>query len=361
MEKRWFVALIFIVPVSFVSATYADEPATADVVDPYISNLKRELETEDVADEKGPPKGQYIQSIRDGLGEVEEGPPPGGYIESVRNSEEFIERGKKKKPKPESSFLEDRQGAIHLEEEKRAKDEADDPYRPEKDSAIEAVKKGQSELQLKRPGKIRHALGFRLGASLTRNIHVQGGSGSSSFKSFYGDRWNPDVALTYEIKPFYSEWFGSLGFTLSPGLWYFGGKGRYRFNLTNEKTGQSFGDVSGTELFLNVVTVSTGAIYRFNLPYVIRPLASVAHTWFLYYEGRNDGGEGRRGYSTGMQTSVGAALLLDWLSRESAWNYYQDFNVKHYYFQVEYQKIFPLVGDVRFDVWGIYAGATFEI
>ncbi len=289
----------------------------------------------------------YIDSIREQMPRKESS--PGSYTEeenkklkAAENAEGYSEQIRKQLPPKDTSS----QG--YTDSQKRAI-----PQKPE-GGAIQAVNEGRSELKMKRTGEIKNAFGFRVGAGLDFDITADPGYQGRTFDDVYGAKYAPDFAFTYEFQPFRSEILGNIGIVTNVGLGFHRGKGTFETTLTG------FGNESRTNFFFWTIPVTIGANYRFNLFRILRPYVFVGPSLIGFVESRDDDRPSKTGYSTALNTSFGVALLLDWISQDSAWNYYQDFGVKHYYLTVEYQKLTPITGIVNVASSGIYAGFLFE-
>lgn len=223
--------------------------------------------------------------------------------------------------------------------------------------AIDALHEGRSELKAFRGGKVRNAFGINIGAMTRKNWSLAGRNFSSMYPTV---RTAPDPHFFYEYQLFHSVWFGSLGIRGDVGLVFDQAKGYFVHELFNPVTSESFGTESPVWFTFVTVPVSTGLIYRFNLLRLLRPYASVSPAFIGYSEFRSDGVRDRRGYSTALKTSVGVAILLDWIWGSAAWDLYEVHGVKHYYLTAEWVQWIPLTGPMRFTHSGLYAGATFE-
>lgn len=227
--------------------------------------------------------------------------------------------------------------------------------------AIDAVKEGKSELELKRPGKIKAGFSARIGSyKLSHNVKSSKLSTGRKFSDIYGKGWNPDVSLMGEWKPFYSEWLGSLGLVASIGFASFRGNGLFEYELTNPVSGQTFGTGSKVQFSFMYFPISVGASYRFNLLRILRPYVIAGPSLVIYRESRNDGKPDSRGYSSGLFYTAGVGLLLDWISSKSSWNLYDVAGIKHFYIFTEYSRLNTLSGSVQFASSGFYSGLAFE-
>jgi hypothetical protein len=293
--------------------------------------------------------------------------PVSPYIDSLRSqmpakeSSEgsYTERAKQKLQKPDATESYTEQLKKQLPPAQGDSEGYSDKKRstlPPKnsDSAIQAVREGRSELKMKRLGKVTNAVGFRIGAGMSYNVASNSEYQLRSFSDVYGSRYAPDFAFTYEWQPFRSEILGNIGLVGSVGLGFFRGVGQFAIDL-----GADF-QSPRTKFFFWSVPVSIGANYRFNLFKYVKPYVFAGPTLIGFLESRDDDEPTLRGYSTALNTSLGVSVLLDWMNSESAWNYYDDFQIKHTYLTIEYQRLTPLTGVVSFASSGIFAGFLFE-
>jgi hypothetical protein len=340
--KRWLRVLVFLaLGVALIASERARSDGAAN--QPYIEKLKRKLEREAaekgtvVAPRDGSNPDPYIQQLKRKMPAEQQVAPGGGesYIESLKR--QHPERYET--PGSGGGFIDQERGKIE------PKDEG---------GAIAAVNEGRSELEFKRKGKIKGALGFRYGASLSRSISAVSGTQANSFDSVYGQNYSPDVSLFYEHQFFHSATFGSLGLLGSLGVGYFSGKGRFAIDLTG------FSTESRTKFQFFFLPVTVGPSYRFNLARYLVPFATVGPAFIPYMESRNDSKKGFRGYSTGIYASGGVMIPLDWLSKSASSDLYYDQGVKRYSLTAEYSRLSTLSGDVTYDVSGVNIGLLFE-
>ncbi|MGE0615000.1 MAG: hypothetical protein AB7P04_05135 [Bacteriovoracia bacterium] len=316
-----------------------DEPSKQ----PFIDKVKAEI-AEREKDNPPPPDGTFIEQKRQ---EIVEANPPSGEAEKS-----FIESVKEKDPE----YFQKPADPSYTEVAKSQLDPT-----PEK-GAIERVKDGTSELELKRPGDIRFAAGLRVGAVMRFNATGESGTVAQSFTSVYPNSqgYHPNFSFFWEWQPFHSEWLGSLGLMTNVGFSAFRGNGVFEVDLPNEKTGAQFGSKSRTVFAFVHLPISIGLNYRFNLLRILRPYVMVLPTFMPFLEERNDGQPSHKGYSLGLYYGGGIAIQLDRISDEMTWNLYDSFGIKHYYLNIEYAKLTTIKGAVRFDDYGVLAGLTFE-
>ncbi|OFZ53470.1 MAG: hypothetical protein A2428_02795 [Bdellovibrionales bacterium RIFOXYC1_FULL_54_43] len=306
---------------------------------PYIDQLRQGLPSTETSTES------YTEKIQQQLREKEGTPAKTQYIDELKRSLPEEETS------PSGSYLENEKAKL-----------APKPQ----GGAIQAVREGKSDLELRREGPIHHAAGFRLGASQTRDTTAIAGAGEKPYTDIYGTGWTPDLAFFYEYQPFHSEWFGNIGIYLSAGIGYASGMGNFQYTLKNfaatERAGQlvEFPSKSRTRFQFFSIPLIAAIDYRFNLFRILRPFVIVGPTVIGYVETRNDAAQGFRGDSRGLFMSGGVSLLLDWVSATSTWDLYAAHGFKHYYLTLEYSKLSTFSGDVDFAVSGFSLGLTFE-
>ena len=313
-------------------------------VQPYIDQLKQQMG--DNEKPKADVSGSYTEEMKKKLKAQGRSAPSGeSYIESLKKSDP--QRFGEPSVKP-PSFTEQQKSKLGP---------------AQKESAIQALKEGRSDLQLRREGAIHWASGFRLGAAASRTVTGDSASTNGSFGSFYGSGWTPDLNLFVEYQPFHSEWFGNIGIVGGLGFTYNSGNANLKIgNLPNPfgTAGATFGTASHTNLKFITAPVSIGVNYRFNLLRYLRPFVQASPTYIAYLETRSDGRGDIRGKSTGLQIGGGANLLLDNFSKSLSWELYDEFGVKHYYLTVDYTKLSTIAGDVKFDASTLSLGLTYE-
>lgn len=229
--------------------------------------------------------------------------------------------------------------------------------------AIQAVKEGRSELQLKREGKVDEAFGFRVGAALNRNIVADSesiGSGST-FEEVYGNGWSPDFTLYYEWQPIRSATWGSLGLMTTSGFTFNTGDGRFATALPKGwAPGENFPLQSRAKVRFFTVPAMIGPVLRVNFLRWLKPYVSVAGGLTGFVETRSDTKERIKGYSRTVQVAGGAVIPMDWMSRKTAWDLYAEHAIKGYGITLDYTKMITVAGDVDFSTSGISAGMYYE-
>lgn len=332
------------------------------VVDPYIQQLRKETQKHIDPHEPEP----YIKELRAALQKSEGEVKETSFIDELKlamAAEQAVDLETLEADQDRSFIEEVKQDPKYLEESKAAEAESytsklkkDLPAEVD-ESAIRNLHEGKSELKFERKGEIRHAISLRIGTIL--NTQIKGENTPQDFTTVYGGGWQPNLHLSYEFQLFHSEYLGSLGLILTAGYATFSGTGKFRYTLT-DVSGNEFTSESRTTFDFKYIPTSLGANYRFNLFRFVRPYAHLAATNFIYVESRSDGVQSKKGMSQGLRTSFGAAILLDWIHRESTWNLYTDAGVLHYYLTVEYERLTHLRGKVEFETSALFSGFTFE-
>lgn len=337
---------LLILPALVAGLAQADETS----VSPYIDRIKAKM-----ADEGKPTSAPertaenpdpYIQSIRSKMRDSTE------MSRTAEKPEPYIDQLKAKNP----TLGEAPKSSGYSEEKKNEL--------PPKDTegAIQAVHEGRSDLHLKRPGKINAGVGLKMAAAMNHSFSGDPSFVANQFSDIYGSnsKWVPDISFLAEYKPFYSETYGSLGFLGSAGFGIFKASGRFATTLALPSGTGNFPATARTKLTFLSIPVTLGLKYQFNLTHVIRPYAVAGPTLVGISENRNDGIGAKKALSKGLTTTVGAAILLDWISGGNTWNLYQDFGVKHYYLTVEYTKLTSISSPVDVSYSGLNAGFAFD-
>lgn len=335
MKFYWGFLFILI-----AAGTYAE-----DSPQPYINRLKEGLESGGASDSQT--SESYTEREKRKLEEQKTSSQieQGKYIEHLKQYD-----SPEKTSETTGSYLEQEKAKLLEEKSKKATGS--------EEGAIAKAKTGRSKLEPQKEGKIRNALGFRLGASTNRTLTTDS---ARSFETVYGNSWTADLQTFYEFQPFHSEWFGNIGFFIQGGLSYNEGSGAFtrQIPLPNGQAG-TFDTASRTRFNFFTLPLSVGADYRFNLLRILRPFVMVGPSLIGYIESRNDEASGNRGFSKGYYFSVGTSLMLDWLMSESSWDLYAMHEVKHYYLALEYARLATLSGDVNFSINGFYLGIIYE-
>lgn len=272
---------------------------------------------------------------------------PGSYIDELRE----------KNP----SLVPDREAKEDYSQSEKGKLEP-----KEQGGAIQAVNDGRSELELKRPGKIRGALGLQFGAAtLSKTFSSRGAVAGRNYTDTYSSLYDPNFTLHYEFQPFHSEIFGNFGLFVEFGVFMNSGYGRFdgypSTPIPHPSGTGSYAELSQTYFKFFAFPLVGGVNYRFNLTYILRPYAGAGIGFVPMLETRTDQAAPNRAWTTLLQASGGVSLLLDFLSKQSAWNMYSDYGVKHSYLFGEVRAWLPFAGDVSFSMTGIYAGFLAEI
>lgn len=312
---------------------------------PYLDQLKKKIDSESHPASSASSSESYSKRLQESLGKESEA----SYIEQVRDSETF----KKSEPKDQSVGVDQPQSYTDSEKLKLA---------PETQrSAIQDTLEGKAELQERRKGEVRHAFGLKYGASLKRDFKVlDASSNSPSFSSLYEQNYGPQFGFFFEYQPYHSEWWGSLGLVGAVDFGYFNGTGQLSQVILQPGGATPFPLVSNTQFQFFLSPVTLGVNYRLNLLRYIRPFIFVGPTAVGYLETRNDDRGNHYGVSTSWLGSAGVSILLNPWARKSAWDLYLTQGVHHYYLTVEYSRLMPLGGMVRFAYSGVFAGLTYE-
>jgi hypothetical protein len=235
----------------------------------------------------------------------------------------------------------------------------------EEESAIEAVHQGRSDLRLKRPGRIRHAVSVRTGASLDYRFSADEEIEGRSFEEVYDlAGWSADFSFAYEYQLLRGERLASFGVGVQAGFAYFSGSGQFETDIPivgpDGPTGANFGDESRTNFQFLMLPTAFPVTLRMNILHFVRPYAFAGPSMVGYWEMRSDDRSGSRGYSFGYVAGGGVAILLDWMSYSSAWSLYDSFGIKRSYLVAEFVNSNTLSGPVSIESSGIYAGFAFE-
>lgn len=343
-----FLPILVILTGAFFRAGGTGAGADDDSIQPYIDHLKERMKPSSEPSPTPDLPDPFIQSLKRKMRPEQE--------RNSENPEPYIDSLKRKHPERYGPLPESSQNVEPYIESQKAK------LGPGNEtSAIEAVQNGTSALKMKRPGAITGAFGFRVGTIVSHDATASGGAQSASFSSLYGQNYAPDFSLLGEYQFFHSEKWGSLGAVFTVGLSYFHGFGNYQFQL-KQPDGTPFPMTSQTQFQFFAIPVSAGLDYRFNLTNYIRPFAMLSPTGIAFFESRSDNlaGGNHHGLSKGFQTAIGTAILADFISRNTAWDLYTDYGIKHAYFTVEYDRLMSVASTVNFTFSGLDVGVLFE-
>lgn len=315
---------ISILVFALTSQTHAEEVST-----PFIDSLKKNMPQTDSSE-------GYAEKIQSNL----EKDSSEGYSQDIQNA---------LPPQPNANGYSER-----IQYRLEDKDQG---------GAIQALKEGRSELQLKRPGKFLGAIGFRFAFQTTSDVTFNNNTSAATgrtFDSLYGTSWDPDGQLFLEHRFYHNEQSVSLGLSATIGVAYRKTTGSFEFQ-PNKPGGGTYPANSNTTFEFFTVPLSIGGTLRLNTLNFIRPYVTAGPSLTYYNESRNDGIKGNQGYSYGALTTAGVNLMLDWISRSSAWDMYESTGVKHYYLSLDYSRLTTFSGDIRFNNSAIYGGLTFEL
>lgn len=313
-----------------------------DSVQPYIDQLKQGMKP----DTSSPGSESYTEKLKKRLSPSDA---------SGDSSEGYTERLKQANP----LMLQGTPGSSYTDEEKKK-------LAPKQEGgAIDAVRSGNSDLQLKKPGSIHNAFGLRVGLGLSRTVTAASGVGTGvNFNTMYGANWAPDVSLYGEHQFFHSEILGSLGVFGMTTVGFFSGSGQFEDTALRSAVDGSLippGSTNVSFRFYEVPLVA-GLDYRFNLMKYLRPYVMGGPTVIGFSETRSDAGQSHSGISKGAWGGVGLAVLMDWVSPSNDWDRYDEYGIKHAYLTVEYSYLYTLPSSpVTFNISGVYAGFMFEL
>lgn len=328
--------------VLFVILALSQKALAADSVQPYIDHLKKK------GDSSTPSGESYTESLKKQLGPYPQTSEP-SYIDHLRAKDPQLKQPYTH-PFTHSGSDPSEPSFIHQE---KLKLEPEDPT-----GAIKAYKEGRSELKPKIQGDINHLFGFRYGISLTRDFSASSTTQAQNFQDIYGSNYAPDLSIFYEYQPFHSEWFGNIGLVGIGGVSYFHGTGVFGTSLS-QAGGEAVTTPQETKLQFFVLPVTVAIDYRFNLFRIVRPYILAGPSLIGYWE-RRETGSNYQGISHGVTVMGGVAILLDWFSAGSRWDMYSNYGIKHTYLTLDYSRLIPVGGDVRFSVYGVLAGFSFE-
>ncbi|MBI3535511.1 MAG: hypothetical protein HY072_08535, partial [Deltaproteobacteria bacterium] len=222
----------------------------------------------------------------------------------------------------------------------------------------EKLKLKSKSIPHERKGKIKSAIAIKLNVSANKNITAS--DSLRPFQDIYGSKWAPELGMAYELKPMYSEWFGSVGIVFSVGFGFHEGIGIFKKALVNNKTGTAFASESQTRFKFFTIPIGAGLNYRFNLLRILRPYIQAQGALIGFIETRSDEQKNKRGFSKCALTSGGINLLLDWFSKNFDWDIYEESGIKHSYLTLDYTKVFTYSSNVAFNASSWNLGFTYE-
>lgn len=346
-------ALLFLASQSALAADNSVNSSDQVASQPYIEKQKRKMEK--AAKEKGEPSAfqsseSYTERMKQKLQkqDAERETPlkrSEGYTEQQRRKLDAAAPIQPVTPGSETSYTEQEKKKLAPEEEK---------------SAIQDYKEGKSrKLEAQIPKFVHNSFGLRYGVSLTRNITASSAYQAHDFQSVYGANYSPDVSLYYEYKIFHHDYYGSLGIMGMFGVGYFSGQGLFGSALTRPD-GTPFSQTSQTNFQFFTIPVTLAVRYQIQVLKFLLPFAAAGPTVIGYEELRDDNGPTLHGYSKAIYTSVGTAILLDWISGRDHWDQYADNGIKHMYLTVEYSRMMTFSGNVSFTISGVFLGFAFD-
>jgi hypothetical protein len=349
MKSRQAAALGLMTTAALFSGASGAKLAWADdarPISPHIDEIREGLQKED-SEKPRPSSESYSEKLKRELKEKDaasENPPPAP-------GESYTEQ-KKRELNPATG-----QVPSYTEQEKAKLPPGGTG------GAIQAYNEGRSTLRhgLK-TGEIRHAGGFRVGATVgTPVISASTDVSGVNFTDIYPNysAASPGLGFFYEYQPFHSEWVGSLGLYASLNFQYFKGNGTYAVKGISKPGGGTFDKPDVTTQFF-VLPATIGLSYRFNLLRVVRPFVTAGPTLVGMYEVRSDGHGNHAADARAITFTGGASILLDWLSSEASWDLYKEAGVQHYYLTVEFDRVSSFGSDVSYNSSAVLAGLTFE-
>jgi hypothetical protein len=325
-----------------VVLVYADDRSQ-----PYIDHLLKTMDSDN-------PPGQYSGNLKNGTPFIDSVNSKLNKEDTDQKESSYIEELRMTDPNPEKN-KEHENYSGNIKSNLEPKDQT---------GAIQAYHEGRSELEFMRPGNIHNAIGFRYSVSGPARAIEEGNSAVSagSFNNVYSAGiYAPEFSVFYEFQPFHSEWFGNFGLVASIGVNYFYGVGKFGLQLTKPGGVGLFSSQSLTQFQFLYIPVMVGVNYRFNLLRILRPYVMVAPTLIGMFESRNDNGPFHYGRAQGVTASLGVSILLDWWSRSTSWDLYEDYSVKHFYLTLDGTWLEPIDGRyISIRSKGFTAGMTYE-
>jgi hypothetical protein len=349
-ERLWRVGALGALLLIFWASpkVHADEPAGQSLMQPYIEQLKQETSVEQ---KSGSESNSYTEEMRKKLDQEmpSESVDAQGYTELLRKENSALQPADPP-TEPGSSYLEQEQKKLGSQKE---------------GGAIEAVLTGKSELAFKKEGQIHNSFGFRYGImTLNQSAQYVGGATAAAsqpdFNTLYGQNYAPKISLFYEYQFFHHEAFGSLGLVTLGGASFYSGAGQLSQSILNPLTGQTFRSNSQVTFQYLSLPLAVALSYRMNLFYYLRPYLMLGPSILGNWELRSDPNPNGFAVSYGLYLSGGVAILLDWMSRKSEWNYYVNDGIKHTYFTLDLIQLVPVAGPVSFASSGVFMGLMFE-
>lgn len=384
VRKSWRISLLF-----FTVFCHAFVPdLRAGTQESFIEKVKAELKKEDQAAAKGSSSTSgsltpWIDRQQEKLTKEKEG-SEASKIEGPNagvSATPFIDRVSRQnagRPGESSEANSQSDGTPYLDrrrsELERVATEAKNDDSVEStlgsESAIQAVADGKSELRLRRPGHIKHAVSVALGATANRGLTLSdSGATGPGFTDIYESGWVADFNLHYEWQIFHHPLAGSFGIFGAGGISSFSGKGAFTRTLYKPNpsptvatlsTSSPYGARSSTAFTLLVIPMNIGINYRMNLLRYVQPFAMIGGSGVGMIEIRGDSNPNRWLPTFGLYYSGGVNLLLDWMSQGMSWELYDVFRVKHTYLTGQFSGIQTFTGDIRVSSQVVYLGLTFE-
>lgn len=338
---------------------------------PYIDAIKKRWKQEQGEDvgnqsvEDSAPANSYTEKQKlilqqsDKLGEKE-------ALDRGEPSRSFDSKGYSERLKLDLGPSEKTEGDYAKKEKAKLKAE-----NPSETSAIQKVKDGKSELEMKRVGKITGTGGFRFGVNSTRTVDADQANRYRKFEDIYPPDKTPDVQFFYEYQPLRSNIWGSLGLYTSFGVAYRTGQGLFErapYDPSQQVMGAAenaagrYNEQTNFKFTFLTMPLSVGVGYRFLAARWIVPYAVLAPTAIIFAERRSNPRISDWGRSNGITQIVGTAFAMDWLDHASSWSMYEAMGVKRIYFNLEYYRLSDIGNnEIQFETSAIFAGFSFDI
>lgn len=226
---------------------------------------------------------------------------------------------------------------------------------PSGGSAIADFKSGKQLKPNKGVDEVRGSFGFKFATAVHRE-YLAGSNQDRAYTEVYGEKWIPDVTISYELRPIQKGFWSGLGLYSGLGLSFVSAKGKLEFT----DSGQFIGD-SKTQFKFITLPLQLGAKFHMNWFNFLYPYFGGGPAIIGFIETRSDNQDGNRGYSFGYWGAAGVNFGIDWFSAEKSWDRYSSTGTKHAYLSLEYSYL-NTVGNGLLDmsVDGLMAGFNFE-
>jgi hypothetical protein len=225
--------------------------------------------------------------------------------------------------------------------------------------AIAAVNEGHSGLEMKRPGEIKNLFGMKTGTLFSHSATAGAQTEGTPFQTVYGKGYAPDVTFDGERVLLGDEHSLTIGLMAFIGIQYFAGPGVFSVQLT-KPDGTNFPLQSQTRFAFVNLPAGIGPSLRLHFLKWFQPYAQFMPSGSIFFESRNDQQQGFHGLAFGYTLTVGMAFMLDWISKDTTWDLYRDYGIKHVYLTAEYSDYATPLSDVNFAFSGLNMGFAFE-